>query len=241
MKLPLRSSLLSLASPKRLKVVGLWMIILGLVGDAAVIVFVPSGAGEKILSVICTLVIALGVWVEEVGADAVEAKEKAENDLKLAELKTRASEAERETERLRSQFGWRRLSPEAAKTLASVLRGPAGKVSFICVSGDAESQSFVQQLKRAFHMAGWQSSVISGSYAHVVFGVRAPVSTEIGGDAWSKVIRAAFTAAKVEFDDLPISRWGMATGTWGEAGAAEVYIGPKPMPWADSGDTPNQC
>jgi hypothetical protein len=73
LKLPLRSGLLSLASPKRLKLIGLWMIIAGLIGDAGIIAFIPSGTIEKILSALSSLVIALGVWVEEVGADAINA------------------------------------------------------------------------------------------------------------------------------------------------------------------------
>lgn len=69
------------------------MIIAGLIGDAAIIVFVPSGYFEKTLSVISNLIIALGVWVEEVGSEATEAREKADTDLKIAELTTRSSEA----------------------------------------------------------------------------------------------------------------------------------------------------
>jgi hypothetical protein len=69
------------------------MIIGGLIGEAATIFFVPSGGIEKTLSVIFTLVIALGVWLEEVAGESIEAKEKAATDLKLAELNARAAVA----------------------------------------------------------------------------------------------------------------------------------------------------
>jgi hypothetical protein len=60
-----------LASPATLNWLGLQMIIWGLVAEAIVIVFVPSGSLEKGLSVFCTLIIAGGVWVEHVGAEAL--------------------------------------------------------------------------------------------------------------------------------------------------------------------------
>jgi hypothetical protein len=49
--------------------VGFWILVVGLVGEAAVILFVHSGKLEKALSVICTVVIIAGVAVEHV-ADA---------------------------------------------------------------------------------------------------------------------------------------------------------------------------
>jgi hypothetical protein len=80
-KLPFRSLLLSLASPKLLETTGLWMIISGLIGDAIIIAFVPSGTVEKVLSAASSLVIAAGVFIEEVGSKAADApRELSEND-----------------------------------------------------------------------------------------------------------------------------------------------------------------
>jgi hypothetical protein len=62
---------LAIASAVTLKTVRLWLIILGLVAEAAAIIFVPSGSVEKSLSVTFTLVIALGVWVEHIGAESI--------------------------------------------------------------------------------------------------------------------------------------------------------------------------
>jgi hypothetical protein len=59
------------------------MIIVGLIGEAIAIVFISSGPVEKAVSLVCTLVIAFGVWVEEAGGEATEAEEKAESDLRL--------------------------------------------------------------------------------------------------------------------------------------------------------------
>jgi len=65
------SFLLSKLSAETLKSWGLKSIIFGLVAEAVVIVFVPSGSLEKALSVVCTLVIASGVWIEEIGDRAI--------------------------------------------------------------------------------------------------------------------------------------------------------------------------
>lgn len=62
--------LLSRASPEALKLLGYRLLIAGLLGEAVVIVLVPSGLGEKLLSAFFTLMIAVGVWFEQVGADA---------------------------------------------------------------------------------------------------------------------------------------------------------------------------
>lgn len=84
MKLPFRSLLLSLASPKTLETAGLWMIIAGLIGDAIIIAFVPSGTVEKVLSAVSSLIIAAGVLIEEIGSKAADApRELDENDAKL--------------------------------------------------------------------------------------------------------------------------------------------------------------
>jgi hypothetical protein len=69
----LGSFLLSFGSPAALKSAGIWAIVAGLIAEAVAIVAIPSGSNEKLVSVICTVVIALGVWVEHVGSAALEA------------------------------------------------------------------------------------------------------------------------------------------------------------------------
>ena len=63
--------MLSAASPERLKWIGFRLLIAGLIGEAITIPFVPSGILEKALNAFCTGVIAIGVWFEEVGANAI--------------------------------------------------------------------------------------------------------------------------------------------------------------------------
>jgi hypothetical protein len=62
--------LLAVAFPQTLKSVGFAFVLSGLVAEAIVILLVSSGTVEKSLSVLCTVTIALGVWMEEVGGNA---------------------------------------------------------------------------------------------------------------------------------------------------------------------------
>jgi uncharacterized membrane protein len=61
--------LLRYLSPEKLRWLGFWLIIIGLIGEAAVIIFVTFGKWEKVLTSIFTVMIAIGVWLEKVGAD----------------------------------------------------------------------------------------------------------------------------------------------------------------------------
>jgi hypothetical protein len=66
----MNSFLLSRASPETLKLLGYRLLLAGLIGEAIVILSVPSGLGEKLLNAFFTLMIAVGVWFEQIGADA---------------------------------------------------------------------------------------------------------------------------------------------------------------------------
>lgn len=165
MKLPLRSSLLGIAPPSTLKKVGLWLIIAGLIGEAVTIIFVAPGTREKTLSVIFTLLIAFGVWLEEVGAEAIEAHEKHEAQLILGELNARTAEAERnsleaqvqlEKERaerlkLEARIAPRRLSEEQRATLLEWLAPFKGrKIRIESYAVDPEGEVFAEQIMAAF-------------------------------------------------------------------------------------------
>ena len=66
----MKQFLLSRASPEALKLLGFRLLIAGLVGEAIVILSIPSGFLEKGLNAFFTLMIAVGVWMEEVGGNA---------------------------------------------------------------------------------------------------------------------------------------------------------------------------
>src|ERR1700674_1657345 len=131
--------LLSLASPEALKFVGLWMIIAGLVAEAAVIIAVPSGGLEKTLSVLFTLLIAAGVWIEHVGTAALEAVQQ--------------KEAALSQEQLRKQIGPRRIDSE---TFLKALEGkPKAPAEIMFSREDGEAFQLAIQIRNLLREAGW--------------------------------------------------------------------------------------
>src|ERR1700687_171695 len=59
--------LLSRVRPEKLKSFGLRLLIAGLVADIIVLIVVPAGLCERLLSAVCTAAIVIGIWIEEVG------------------------------------------------------------------------------------------------------------------------------------------------------------------------------
>jgi hypothetical protein len=83
----MRRWLLQFISPHALEAIGLWLIMIGLLGEAALIFsWVPLWY-EKPLSFVFTLMIAAGVWVENVGASAISN----ENDGQIAAAHAQAA------------------------------------------------------------------------------------------------------------------------------------------------------
>lgn len=139
---------------------GLWLIIAGLLGEAAVIIFVPSGDLEKTSSVICTLVIALGVWMEEIGAEALEVRERTDAELKLAELNARAAEAnaraksaQLELQRLSSP---RKFNFEKFKVIMGDDRATRAKVEVLYVRDCPDCMTLAAFIRLALLGAQWE-------------------------------------------------------------------------------------
>lgn len=65
--------ILRFAPPHSLRTFGFRLLVAALIADAFVIIFIQSGNLEKALSFLCTLLIAAGVWIEEVADHAIAA------------------------------------------------------------------------------------------------------------------------------------------------------------------------
>jgi hypothetical protein len=136
--------LLSVVSPERLETVGLWLIVIGLLAEAALIAnamlfeSIPPKF-EKVLSAIFTIAIAAGVWIEHVGmTDSAEAKE----------------QASRETiSKIESRLAPRQIDEE---TFSALLDGqPKGKVEILYLD-EQESMLLALQLFNGLRNAGWE-------------------------------------------------------------------------------------
>jgi len=178
----------------------------------------------------------------------------AEAKKRSAEANARAAEAALETERLRTQFGWRAISAGEMAILIRALARSIGPVIISFVAGDAESQAYAQQFVFAFRHAGWATSLAACTYAQIVFGLSVPERSDEGAEP-SKALRAALREAGIAFDSAPVPNWEAST-SWSfkpEIGGivrpmprfaekpALLYIGPKAMPWAIPPDDMNSA
>jgi len=82
--------MVSWVSAELLEKIGLWLIIVGLIGEAALVFSWFETNSEKSLTFIFTVTIAAGVWIENVGASDISSKK----DALIAEANERSADAE---------------------------------------------------------------------------------------------------------------------------------------------------
>ena len=136
---------MSIASPERLKAVGLWLIVMGLVAEAimfldAILFGALPPKLDKPLSVIFTLAIAAGVWIEYVGGNAIEAAKEKEAELAIAALKKTLA-----TRQIKGD--------EFIKALEGKPKAP---VEIMFVKDDAECFHLAMQVRDFLKMAKWE-------------------------------------------------------------------------------------
>jgi hypothetical protein len=160
----------------------------------------------------------------------------------LAEAVERAANAELETERLRAQFAWRRLSSEQIEKFLAVLADkPKFSIRIEYVGTDPESNTFAREIGGLFKKSGWKVVYVSASYGgSVTFGLCVPVYAPPNVDACG-ITRMAFSAASIEYRGGDAPRWFMGTsaGDTIEVGSpcAHLYVGPKPAPPPKTSET----
>jgi hypothetical protein len=161
--------------------------------------------------------------------------------VRLAEANERAANAELETEKLRAQFSWRRLSANAIKQISdSLAKSKHSKpevaywhMSITYFASDPEASNFAHELGLSFQDNGWVVEYKSASYSGtVIFGLiisRLPHAPTNSFDA----ARDALSCAGIEFkeDEQPYpfmtnpERGNPLVASW----AARMYVGPKPV------------
>ncbi len=142
--------LLSWFSAESLETIGLWLIIGGLIGEAALVFSILETSFEKPLTFVFTLAIAAGVWIEFIGSSDISS----EKDARIAEANARALEAQLALEKYRAP---RHLSDEQwADVLAKIrLFGPQ-PFDIAANNADPEAQRMANAiLFNLWSMAGW--------------------------------------------------------------------------------------
>lgn len=154
--------------------------------------------------------------------------------IQLAEATERAARAELETERLRAQFAWRRISAEQIEKVLGVLADkPKLSIRIEYVGADPESNTFAHEIGGLFKKADWKVAYTSASYSdEVKFGLCVPLYAPPNLDACG-IARMALTAASVEYVGGSSPRWFMGAGSGDSipvgSPCAHLYVGPKPM------------
>lgn len=158
----------------------------------------------------------------------------------LGEANERANAAALETERLRAQFSWRRLSKSQIKLFSDALANKAPLSIHITYAGaDPEANTFARDIATLFRSSGWKVGFTSASYAgEVAFGLRLPLYAQPDLEACA-LARAALSAASIEYSGSEPPRWFMGNGSGEEAvgPCAHLYVGPKPAPSHELSDT----
>jgi hypothetical protein len=138
--------LLSLFSTESIEVVGLWLIVVGLVlevaliADALIMELLPTKF-DKPLSMAFTLMIAVGVWVEHAAASKSKVARDAEAELKFA--------------RLDKKITPREINDNEADKFVGAIQSFAG-TPFSIECDPAAEYGFVNRLIELLQRAGWK-------------------------------------------------------------------------------------
>jgi hypothetical protein len=159
---------------------------------------------------------------------------------RVSQANERAAKAELETEKLRAQFSWRRLSAEQIRKFLDALADKARLSIHITYTGDdPEANTFAREIGALFKKSGWNVGFTSASYAgEVAFGVRLPLYAPPNLDACA-IARIALSAASIEYSGAEAPKWFMGNGSGDSvtSACALLYVGPKPAPSPESSET----
>jgi len=183
------------------------------------------------------ILIAGGVWIEiHFGRKASE-----ESAERVSAANERAAAAELATEKLRAQYAWRRLSPEAVKLLSDSLRESWESIGeyryrqlmITYFGGDPETSSFAHEIGSIFTQSSWTVRFVSALYTGgIVYGLLVPTHAH-SDNTMVHIARKALFNAGVEFKENNPPRPYMNTSEGGPPMpnlAVQIYVGPKPMP-----------
>lgn len=166
-------------------------------------------------------------------SDAIQSELDRRTEEKVAAANERADAAALETEKLRAQFSWRRLSAEQIRKFLDALADKARlSIHITYVGDDPEANTFAREIGALFKKSGWRVGFTSASYAgEVAFGLRLPLYAQPNLDACG-IARIALSAASIEYSGAEAPSWFMGNGSGDSATGpcAHLYVGPKPAP-----------
>jgi len=157
----MRRRLLSFSSAETLETVGLWLIILGLIGEASLIVLSISpdfpALLNQSLTTIFTLAIAVGVWTENVGSSEISNEKSA----RIAEANARAAganwlalQAMQNLVKLSADIAPRRIDEQKFKS--ALTEQPTAKVKVLYLRDLPDGVSLSMYFAALLRECGWQ-------------------------------------------------------------------------------------
>ena len=147
----------------------------------------------------------------------------------------RTAKAELETERLRAQLAWRRLSPQQIEKISEVLAKHDGTKYCLRVvhpANDPECMTFAGDIAAAFRAAGWRVQSVATVSSTTFSGVIIPRYAPPDLDACSIVLFAMSNAGIKFAVGAPPRLEGLITASGDEVTSptAEIHVGTKPEP-----------
>jgi hypothetical protein len=141
---------LGAASPESWRGVGAGLIVAGLVGEAAIVVIaVASRKIEKTLSVLFTMIIAVGVAIDY------------QADTALITQANQSADAERAARvELQQRTEWREPTVELEERIADKLKAFSGQQYITSIEYTPESENFAGYLASILKSAGWATHAL---------------------------------------------------------------------------------
>ena len=148
-------------------------------------------------------------------ADAASANEEAARaNERAALLENEAEQARLETERLRQQMAWRRLSEDQIKKIASGLAGAAISLRMEQIANDPESILFASDIRHALLAAGIKISV---------------TTTRVSGAAFVGIIIKGPKDEAIRIENAFVAA-GLNVQVQHQNGDLQIMVGSKPPP-----------
>jgi hypothetical protein len=192
----------SIGSCERWEWCGGVLVVLGVLAEVAIAAIHPPYDSflEQWGSTVANSLIAIGV-VTEIRFGQMAGLRQSElmrrSDERVAEANTRAANAELETQRLKAQFGGRRILPEQAKQIVETIRDKASSLNVLIEfqSGDPEAYTYGVDFIHVFQDSGVEKIRFCGNayISGMVFGLWLSTAPEIDGSS----IADSFTNAGV--------------------------------------------
>jgi hypothetical protein len=159
---------------------------------------------------------------------------------RVSQANERAAAAELQTEKLKAQFAWRRLSASQAAAISRFIEGkPKSCLQISYTANDPEANIFARDIGAVFSGHGWPVGFVAQSSGQIIFGLRIPIlatySQHVDLATSCMMVHKAFSEAGIEHSGQAPPTEGMSMGSGDEITypCPTIYVGSKPIAAAE--------